>query len=146
MTLLPLPLIVFISQNDFVVAAPDGVHLPEWIIAAAPGSMFTWLFLLQLSLVLCYQASGDIWYLIEMEGFGFASVLTMVFAGQVYLRYKEPNLHRPIKVRGYLLRWLWVQSIIIMRFVCSSHTVLIPVNIGSAYITTRLVIINTFNI
>ena len=93
--------------------------------------------------MLCYQASGDIWYLIEMEGFGFASVLTMVFAGQVYLRYKEPNLHRPIKVRGYLLRWMWVQSIIIMRFVCSSHTVLIPVNTGSAYITTRLVIINT---
>ncbi|KAK7473397.1 hypothetical protein BaRGS_00035370 [Batillaria attramentaria] len=51
-----------------------------------------------LSLVLCFQSSGDIWYLIEMEGFGFATVLSMVFAGQVYLRYKEPDLHRPIKV------------------------------------------------
>ena len=54
--------------------------------------------LFQLSLVLCFQSSGDIWYLIEMEGFGFATILTMVFAGQVYLRYKEPALHRPIKV------------------------------------------------
>lgn len=36
-----------------------------------------------------------------MEGFGFASVLTMVFAGQVYLRYKEPDLPRPIRVRFY---------------------------------------------
>jgi hypothetical protein len=33
-----------------------------------------------------------------MEGFGFASVLTMVFAGQIYLRYKEPDLPRAIKV------------------------------------------------
>ncbi|KAK3719842.1 hypothetical protein RRG08_040144 [Elysia crispata] len=55
------------------------------------------LFIIML-LVLCYQSSEDIWFLIEMEGFGFASILTMVFAGQVYLRYTEPNLHRPIKV------------------------------------------------
>ncbi|KAI8799094.1 large neutral amino acids transporter small subunit 1 [Biomphalaria glabrata] len=51
-----------------------------------------------LVLVLCFQSSNDIWFLIEMEGFGFATVLTLVFAGQVYLRYKEPNLPRPIKV------------------------------------------------
>ena len=31
-------------------------------------------------------------------GFSFATVLTCVFAGQVYLRYKEPELKRPIKV------------------------------------------------
>ena len=58
---------------------------------------------LQMSLVVCFQFSGDIWYLIEMEGFGFASVLSMVFAGQVYLRYKEPKLHRPIKVDNFVL-------------------------------------------
>jgi len=41
-----------------------------------------------------------------MEGFGFASILTMVFAGQCYLRYKEPNLERPIKVSIKLLQIL----------------------------------------
>ncbi|KAK6173645.1 hypothetical protein SNE40_017059 [Patella caerulea] len=51
-----------------------------------------------LGLTICFQTSNDIWFLIEMEGFGFASVLTMVFAGQVYLRFKEPDLVRPIKV------------------------------------------------
>ena len=50
-------------------------------------------------LTLCFQSSNDIWFLIEMEGFGFASILTMVFAGQVWLRYKEPDLKRPIKVQ-----------------------------------------------
>ncbi|XP_048250882.1 large neutral amino acids transporter small subunit 1-like isoform X2 [Haliotis rufescens] len=51
-----------------------------------------------LALVTCFQSSNDIWYLIEMEGFGFATVLTVVFAGQAYLRYKEPDMKRPIKV------------------------------------------------
>ncbi|XP_005095780.1 large neutral amino acids transporter small subunit 1 [Aplysia californica] len=51
-----------------------------------------------LCLTLCFQSSNDIWFLIEMEGFGFASILTIVFAGQVWLRFKEPDLKRPIKV------------------------------------------------
>ncbi|CAG5121791.1 unnamed protein product, partial [Candidula unifasciata] len=54
------------------------------------------LFIIML-LVFCFQMSRDIWFLIEMEGFGFATVLTMVFAGQVWLRFKEPDLYRPIK-------------------------------------------------
>lgn len=51
-----------------------------------------------LIMTLIYTSTGDIFFLIEMEGFGFASVLTMVFAGQVYLRYKEPDLPRPIRL------------------------------------------------
>ncbi|XP_048776008.1 large neutral amino acids transporter small subunit 1-like isoform X1 [Ostrea edulis] len=51
-----------------------------------------------LLLTMLYISSKDIFFLIEMEGFGFASVLTMVFAGQIYLRYKEPDIPRPIKV------------------------------------------------
>ncbi|KAL8596295.1 hypothetical protein ACOMHN_067787 [Nucella lapillus] len=65
-----------------------------------------------LMLVLCFQSSGDIWYLIEMEGFGFATILTMVFAGQVYLRYTEPNLHRPIKV------WIALPAILCLVSLC----------------------------
>lgn len=67
-----------------------------------------------LSLVLCFQSSGDIWYLIEMEGFGFATVLSMVFAGQVYLRYKEPKLERPIKVPILLPALLCMVSVAIV--------------------------------
>ena len=44
------------------------------------------------------QSFEEIFYLIELMGFGFSTVLTAVFAGQIYLRYKEPDLHRPIKV------------------------------------------------
>ncbi|KAH9507791.1 Large neutral amino acids transporter small subunit 1 [Bulinus truncatus] len=67
-----------------------------------------------LVLTLCFQSSNDIWFLIEMEGFGFASVLTLVMAGQVYLRYKEPNLPRPIKVPVALPAILFVISLAIV--------------------------------
>ena len=60
-------------------------------------------FSFQLILALIFQNTGDIFYLIEMEGFGFASILVMTFAGQVYLRYKEPDLERPIKVCSFFL-------------------------------------------
>ena len=55
-------------------------------------------FSFQLVLTLIMQGFENIFYLIEMMGFSFATVLTCVFAGQVYLRYKEPDLKRPIKV------------------------------------------------
>ncbi|XP_033742892.1 large neutral amino acids transporter small subunit 2-like [Pecten maximus] len=51
-----------------------------------------------LVMTLIYTSTTNIFYLIEMEGFGFASVLTMVFGGQVYLRFKEPDIPRPIRV------------------------------------------------
>ncbi|XP_076446940.1 large neutral amino acids transporter small subunit 1-like [Babylonia areolata] len=89
-----------------------------------------------LSLSLCFQMSGDIWYLIEMEGFGFATVLSMVFAGQVYLRYKEPNLHRPIKVPIVLPAILFLVSLAIVGLtfyqkVSESLTALLILAIGT---------------
>ncbi|KAL3879807.1 hypothetical protein ACJMK2_032089 [Sinanodonta woodiana] len=65
-------------------------------------------------LSLLFQTSSDIFYLIEMEGFGFATVLVMVFAAQVYLRYKEPNLPRPIKLPIALPIFLCLVSIVIV--------------------------------
>ncbi|CAI9734853.1 large neutral amino acids transporter small subunit 1-like [Octopus vulgaris] len=70
--------------------------------------------LIILLLSLSYQQSGDIFFLIEMEGFGFATVLVMVFAGQVYLRRKEPKLLRPIKVPVALPIILFFVSLIIV--------------------------------
>ena len=52
----------------------------------------------QLVLTIIMQSFEEIFYLIELMGFGFSVVLTCVFAGQIYLRYKEPDLERPIKV------------------------------------------------
>ena len=54
--------------------------------------------LLQMVMTVIMQSFEEIFYLIELMGFGFSVVLCCVFAGQIYLRYKEPNLHRPIKV------------------------------------------------
>ncbi|XP_064609093.1 large neutral amino acids transporter small subunit 1-like isoform X2 [Liolophura sinensis] len=51
-----------------------------------------------LVLTLLLQCFGDIFFLIEMEGFAFAAILSSVFAGQVYLRVKQPDLVRPIKL------------------------------------------------
>ncbi|XP_061183883.1 large neutral amino acids transporter small subunit 1-like isoform X2 [Saccostrea echinata] len=76
-------------------------------------SLFVILFLTML-----YVSSKDIFFLIEMEGFGFASVLTMVFAGQIYLRYREPNIPRPIRVHIILPIILFLISfgIIVLTF------------------------------
>lgn len=67
-----------------------------------------------LILTLVYTSTGDIFFLIEMEGFGFASVLTMVFAGQCYLRYKEPDLPRPIRLPFVLPLFLCIVSFLIV--------------------------------
>jgi amino acid transporter len=53
----------------------------------------------QLALTLLMQMFGEIFFLIEMMGFGFAIVLTTVLAGQIKLRIQQPNIPRPIKVR-----------------------------------------------
>lgn len=76
-----------------------------------------------LILVLSYQQSGDIFFLIEMEGFGFATILVMVFAGQVYLRIKQPKLKRPVKVPIALPAVLCVISlaIVILTFYQKPH-------------------------
>lgn len=79
--------------------------------------------LIILVLTLIFQNSGDIFYLIEMEGFGFASILVLTFASQVYLRYKEPELERPIKVPVALPAILCVISfaIVILTFYQKPH-------------------------
>ncbi|KAK3597119.1 hypothetical protein CHS0354_021228 [Potamilus streckersoni] len=65
-------------------------------------------------LSLLFQISPDIFYLIELDGFGFATVLVIVFAAQAYLRFKEPNLPRPIKLPIVLPIFLCLVSILIV--------------------------------
>ncbi|GAB1602533.1 large neutral amino acids transporter small subunit 1-like [Argonauta hians] len=88
-----------LSMSRLFFVGAQNNHLPKIIsmirrnnLTPAPS------LLIILILSLSYQQSGDIFFLIEMEGFGFATILVMVFAGQVYLRKTEPNLPRPIRV------------------------------------------------
>lgn len=67
-----------------------------------------------LVLTIIMQGFEEIFYLIELMGFGFSVVLTCVFAGQIYLRYKEPDLHRPIKLPLALPIFLLLASIVIL--------------------------------
>lgn len=82
----------------FFVGAQNN-HMPKIIsMITVPNLTPAPSLLVILILVISYQQSGDIFFLIEMEGFGFASILVMVFAGHVYLRIKQPELARPVKV------------------------------------------------
>lgn len=98
----------------FFVGARNN-HLPSVI------SMINYRFLtpapsllIILVLTLIMQGFENIFYLIEMMGFSFAIVLTCVFAGQVYLRYKEPELKRPIKLPIALPIFLFFVSIVLI--------------------------------
>ncbi|KAK7097442.1 large neutral amino acids transporter small subunit 1-like [Littorina saxatilis] len=67
-----------------------------------------------LLLTLLMQIFGDIFFLIEMMGFGFANVLTVVLAGLIKIRLQEPNLHRPIKLPLVLPIFLIIMSLAIL--------------------------------
>ncbi|WAQ99218.1 LAT2-like protein [Mya arenaria] len=86
-----LPRAIFISMT--LTFANSTLGPLKWLFFIGAGNNH----LPQLVLTLIFQNSGDIFYLIEMEGFGFACILVMTFASQVYLRFKEPDLKRPIK-------------------------------------------------
>ena len=42
--------------------------------------------------------SNDIFFLIEVVGFGLAFILGTTYASMVYMRIKNPEIPRPIKV------------------------------------------------
>lgn len=89
---------VMLVSRLFLVAAKNQ-HLPRIIAmrhveTSTPVPSLITMFVL----VTIMQTVGDIFCLIEMMGFSLSVVLTMVFAGQVWLRWKMPSLRRPIKV------------------------------------------------
>lgn len=103
----------------FFIGAGNG-HLPQFVsmihfkrFTPTPSLVMI------LILTLIFQNSGDIFYLIEMEGFGFACILVMTFASQIWLRYKEPDTPRPIRVPIVLPIVLLIVSIaiVILTFV-----------------------------
>ena len=47
---------------------------------------------------------NDIFFLIEIVGFAQACILATTYASMLYLRYKHPEIPRPIRVRTLLHR------------------------------------------
>ena len=60
---------------------------------------------LQSGLSLLMLLSNNIWVLINYMSFVQWLSVGMSVAGLVYLRYKKPDMHRPIKVRGRGAGW-----------------------------------------
>ncbi|XP_033742944.1 cystine/glutamate transporter-like [Pecten maximus] len=71
-----------------------------------------------LVLTLLMQSLGDVFYLIEMMGFSFTTVLAFVFAGQIYMRITRPDIPRPIKLPLVLPIFLFVMSLVLLVLTC----------------------------
>ncbi|KAK3582828.1 hypothetical protein CHS0354_039971 [Potamilus streckersoni] len=104
-----------LSMSRLFFVGAENNHLPSYIsminirfLTPAP-SLIT---ILMMCLIM--QSFEEIFYLIELMGFGFATVLTCVLAGQVYLRYREPDLPRPIKLPIILPIVLLIVSLAIL--------------------------------
>ncbi|XP_074651288.1 large neutral amino acids transporter small subunit 1-like [Tubulanus polymorphus] len=65
-------------------------------------------------LTMIMLAVGDIFYLLELMGFGFAAIVALCLASQLYLRWKRPMMPRPIKMPIILPIILFLWSIAIM--------------------------------
>lgn len=61
--------------------------------------MFVYLFILQCIATLLMLCTTDIYTLINYVGFINYLFYGVTVAGQIVLRIKEPDMHRPIKVR-----------------------------------------------
>ncbi|XP_051809259.1 large neutral amino acids transporter small subunit 2 [Acanthochromis polyacanthus] len=104
---------VFTSSRLFFAGAREG-HLPRLLAmihvkccTPIPGLLFT---LISTLLMLC---TSDIYTLINYAGFINYLFYGVAVAGQIVLRIKEPNMHRPIKVSLvwpviYLLFWAFL--------------------------------------
>ncbi|XP_054711197.1 Y+L amino acid transporter 2-like [Uloborus diversus] len=89
---------VFASARLFFVGAREG-HLPSFLsminlqyLTPAPSLVFLCL------LSLLYLSTTEVYVLINYTAFVEASFVTLSVAGLVWLRYKQPDLERPIKV------------------------------------------------
>ncbi|XP_045204849.2 large neutral amino acids transporter small subunit 1-like [Mercenaria mercenaria] len=104
-----------LSMSRLFMTGAEYKHLPSFIsminikyLTPAPS------LLVIMVLTVIMQSFEEIFYLIELMGFGFSMVLCCVFAGQIYLRYKEPDLHRPIKLPIGLPIFLLLVSVVIL--------------------------------
>ncbi|XP_048243853.1 large neutral amino acids transporter small subunit 2-like [Haliotis rufescens] len=103
-----------LSMSRLFFAGAKHNHLPSFIsmitlkhLTPAPSLIVI------LILTLLMQCFENIFYLIEMMGFSFATVLCAVLAGQVYLRWKEPDMPRPIKLPVAIPIFLFMVSVLI---------------------------------
>ena len=64
--------------------------------------------MLQCILVLGMLTVNDLFYLIELIGFGYSCIMMSVIAALIYMRFKLPDLPRGIKV-GLILHFSGLQ-------------------------------------
>ncbi|GIY30001.1 large neutral amino acids transporter small subunit 1 [Caerostris darwini] len=89
---------IFASARLFFVGAREG-HLPNFLsminlnyLTPAPSLIFLCL------LSLAYLSTTEVYVLINYTAFVEALFVTFSVAGLLWLRYKQPDLHRPIRV------------------------------------------------
>jgi amino acid transporter len=82
--------------------APSLIFLVIAIILEFNGSLFIYNFFSVQGIVsLAMLCTSDVYTLIDYAAFVESMFLMWSVAGLLWLRYKEPNLHRPIKVRSW---------------------------------------------
>ncbi|KFM72437.1 Large neutral amino acids transporter small subunit 2, partial [Stegodyphus mimosarum] len=93
---------IFASARLFFVGAREG-HLPNFLsminlnyLTPAPSLVFLCI------LSLAYLSTTEVYVLINYTAFVEALFVTLSVAGMVWLRYKKPDLERPIKVNIFL--------------------------------------------
>ncbi|KAG0726335.1 Y+L amino acid transporter 2 [Chionoecetes opilio] len=110
--------LIFACSRLFFVGARDG-HLPQ-VLGLINIKNFTPLpaLVFQGALTLCMLCTSDTLVLINYVSFSESIFIFMSISALLWLRYKEPNRKRPIKV------WLWV---VVVFFVVSVFLVVFPV-------------------
>ncbi|XP_050717904.1 Y+L amino acid transporter 2-like [Eriocheir sinensis] len=110
--------LIFACSRLFFVGAREG-HLPQ-VLALISTKSFTPVpaLVFQGIMTLCMLGTSDTMVLINYVSFSESVFVFMSISALLWLRYKEPNRKRPIKV------WLWVA---ILFFVVSIFLVVFPV-------------------
>ncbi|XP_055896056.1 Y+L amino acid transporter 2-like isoform X1 [Biomphalaria glabrata] len=106
--------ILFTTSRLFYVGGREG-HMPQILsmvqiqrLTPMPACLFMG------ALSLCYLASSDIYALINYVGFATWLSIGMAVVVLLYLRWKRPNMHRPIKVH---LAWPIIYTIVTIYLV-----------------------------
>ncbi|KAH0563946.1 large neutral amino acids transporter small subunit 1 [Cotesia glomerata] len=119
---------IFASSRLFFVGARNG-HLPNAIALInirnlTPMPALIFLCIITLALLIPKDIDGLITYVSFVE----AVFITMSVSGLLWLRYKRPDLHRPIKVS----LWLPILFLVICIFLVTVPCYVKPLEVGSA--------------
>lgn len=98
---------IIAPTRGLLIAAHDG-HLPEHCrkqnTRGAPSTLLIYQAIIVTVIVLIFwvmpSASGSYWLLTSLAAQLYMLMYILMFFSAIYLRFKEPNLHRPFKIPG----------------------------------------------